>query len=228
MLETELYAPVKALFEEMGASVRAEVGDCDVYAVMPNGETIAAELKLHLNLDVIVQAVQRQNVADKVYIAVPGPKKSGLRKWHNIGTVLRRLEIGLITVKEDGARVTFPPKEYDRAAAKSRNRKKREKLDEEFSLRHGDLNTGGTNGKTVTVYRERCVLIASLAKKYKKIALCDIADISGYPKAKDAVMRNYYGWFENDGNDFRLSKKGKKDIEEYKELASELLREAEG
>lgn len=228
MPETELYAPVKALFEEMGASVRGEVGDCDVYAVMPDGEALAAELKLRLNLDVIVQAVLRQNVADKVYIAVPSPKKSGLRKWHNICTVLRRLEIGLITVKEEGAKVTFPPKEYDRSAAKSRNRKKRERLDEEFSLRHGDLNTGGTNGKTVTVYREGCILIAALAKKYKKIALSDICEMSGRKKARDAVMKNYYGWFENDGNDFWLSEKGEKEAEEYKKLANELLKEVEG
>lgn len=225
MPETELYMPVKKLLEDMGATVRAEVGDCDVYAVMPSGETVAVEMKLHLNLDVIVQAVLRQNVTDKVYIAVPGPKKNALRRWHNIGIVLRRLEIGLITVKKDGAKITFPPKEYDLKAAKSRHKTKSEGLKKEFSQRHGDLNVGGTKGKTVTVYRESCVLMAALAEKYGSIALSDIGDMTKNPKAAQAVKRNFYGWFENDGERFCLSEKGKKETEEYADLKDELMKE---
>ena len=85
--------PVKSLLESMGAVVKGEVGDIDIFGLMPDGRTVAVEMKLHLNLDVIIQAVLRQKVADSVYIAVPSPKKSMLRRWHNIGTVLRRLEI---------------------------------------------------------------------------------------------------------------------------------------
>ena len=77
MPETDLYMPVKTLFENMGYSVKAEVLDADVLAVK-DGETVAIELKLSLNLDVIVQAALRQKVADKVYIAVPPAKRAAL------------------------------------------------------------------------------------------------------------------------------------------------------
>ena len=139
MPETDLYMPVKTLFENMGYSVKAEVLDADVLAVK-DGETVAIELKLSLNLDVIVQAALRQKVADKVYIAVPPAKRAALKKRQNISHVLRRLEIGLITVREDEAKITFEAKEFDRRGAISRSKKTREKMMDEFSLRHGDEN----------------------------------------------------------------------------------------
>ena len=76
MPETDLYMPVKSLLESMGAVVKGEVGDIDIFGLMPDGRTVAVEMKLHLNLDVIIQAVLRQKVADSVYIAVPSPKKA--------------------------------------------------------------------------------------------------------------------------------------------------------
>lgn len=227
MPETELYAPVKELLEKSGYTVKAEVGDCDVFAVAENGETLAVELKLHLNLDVIVQAVMRQKIADKVYVAVPSPKKSSLKRRNNISVVLRRLEIGLITVKKDGAKITFPAKAYDRDAAVKRSRSKREKIEEEFIKRHGDRNVGGTKGKTVTLYRERAVLIAALAEKYGKIAFSDIAEMAGDKKARELIKRNYYGWFSSDNEFFALTEKGKDELCEYRELADELIKEAE-
>ena len=62
MPETDLYSPVKKLLTEMGYSVKAEIMDADVFGVKGE-ETIAVELKLSLNLDVIVQAALRQKVA---------------------------------------------------------------------------------------------------------------------------------------------------------------------
>lgn len=225
MPETDLYLPVKNLLENMGAEVKAEVGDIDIFAVMPDGKSAAVEMKLHLNLDVIVQAVLRQKVADLVYIAVPSPNKSTLRRWHNIGTVLRRLEIGLITVKKDGAKVTFPPGGYDRAASIKRSAGKRKKIEREFSLRHGDLNTGGTNGKKITVYRERCILVAETIKRRGEITENEIEG------ADRILKRNCYGWFLKKGELFSLTDKGKEELSYYEEntpeLIEELMKEAE-
>ncbi len=228
MPETELYEPVKKLLEEEGYNVKGEVGDCDVYAVSPDGKTLAAELKLRLNLDVLVQAAQRQKLADSVYIAVPSPKRSSLKRWQNICHLLRRLEIGLITVKPEGAKITFEAKAFDRAAAYRRSKKTREKIEEEFSLRHGDLNVGGTKGKTVTLYRERAVLLAALSDKYGRIRILDAPYMTGNPKASSIIKNNYYGWFENDKKHFWLTDKGKEELLSYSELAKQLLKEAEG
>lgn len=228
MPETELYAPVKKLLESMGYSVKAEVGDCDAFGVLPDGSTAAVEMKLRLNLDVIIQAVDRQKIADRVYIAVPSPKKSTLKRWNSIGIVIRRLGIGLITVKKDGAKITFEPGEYDMKAAEARSKGKRKKLEAEFLQRHGDQNTGGTNGKTVTVYRENAILIAALAEKYGSIALSDIGKMAGVAKAGDIVKRNYYGWFKAEDDVLCLTELGKSELSEYRELADKMLKEAEG
>ncbi len=228
MQETELYAPVKELLENMGYSVKAEVGDCDAFGVLPDGSTAAVEMKLRLNLDVIIQAVDRQKLADKVYIAVPSPKKSTLKRWNSIGIVIRRLGIGLITVKERGAKITFEPREYDMKAAEARNKGRRKRLETEFLQRHGDQNTGGTNGKTVTVYRENAILIAALAEKYGSIAFSDIGKMAGIAKARDIVNRNYYGWFKAEDDEFGLTDRGKSELSEYRELADKMLKEAEG
>lgn len=230
MPETDLYMPVKSLLESMGASVKGEIADIDIFALMPDGKSIAVEMKLHLNLDVIVQAVLRQKVADSVYIAVPSPKKSMLRRWHNIGIVLRRLEIGLITVKKDGAKVTFPPGGYDREAARKRSAGKRESIEKEFSLRHGDLNTGGTKGKKITVYREKSILIAEIVKKCKEVTARELSVKTKNPDAEKIVKRNVYGWFLKCGDNISLSERGRDELLHYEknnpELMCELMKEA--
>ena len=47
MAETDLYMPVKSLLESMGAVVKGEVGDIDIFGLMPDGRTVAVEMKLH-------------------------------------------------------------------------------------------------------------------------------------------------------------------------------------
>ena len=227
MLETDLYEPVKNLFQNMGYEVKAEVLDVDVLAVN-DVESVAIELKLHLNLEVITQAVLRQRIADKVFIAVPSPKRADLRRWQNISLILRRLEIGLITVKADSAKITFPAKAYDRKAAFNRAKSQREALMEEFAKRHGDLNVGGVNGKTMTLYRERAILVAALSEKYGKIKISDLPSLSGNPKAKSIVENNYYDWFKKTGDTYSVTKKGKEETKEYGELKEILLSEVEG
>lgn len=227
MPETDLYNPVKNLLTEMGYSVKAEIMDADVFGVKGE-ETVAVELKLSLNLDVIVQAALRQKVADKVYIAVPPAKRASLKKRQNISHVLRRLEIGLITVREDEAKISFEAKAFDRKGAVSRAKKTKEKMMDEFTLRHGDENVGGTNGKTMTVYRERAILIAALSEKYGEIKLSDIPYLSGNPKAKSIIESNYYGWFIKNDKKYSITDKCRKELKSYAKLKKTLLAEAEG
>ncbi|MBN9374131.1 MAG: hypothetical protein J0I40_01825, partial [Cellulomonas sp.] len=107
MLERDLYAPVKALLEERGYAVQAEVASCDAVAVRGD-ECCAVELKLRLNLEVIVQAAARQRFADAVYVAIPAPGRAYYTaRFRDVCRVLRRLDVGLITVRAGGARVDF-------------------------------------------------------------------------------------------------------------------------
>ena len=60
MKETDLYPPVKRYLEDQGYTVKGEIDDCDVVAVRSGDTPVVVELKLTLNLNVILQAVARQ------------------------------------------------------------------------------------------------------------------------------------------------------------------------
>lgn len=62
--ETDLYEPVKKLFEGMGFSVYSEVKDCDLMAVKEE-KTIIAELKKSFNITLVYQLLDRQSFLQK-------------------------------------------------------------------------------------------------------------------------------------------------------------------
>tara|TARA_B110000858_G_scaffold197565_1_gene259666 strand:- start:26 stop:331 length:306 start_codon:yes stop_codon:yes gene_type:complete len=90
MKESDLYLPLKKFLEKQGYEVKAEVKNCDVVAVKKPAANEEAqpptiiELKLSLNLEVILQAVDRLILSPIVYIGVPDScgalkKKKGKR-----------------------------------------------------------------------------------------------------------------------------------------------------
>ncbi len=96
--EVDLYKPVKDYFTAEGYDVYGEVNDCDVVAVKEE-ELIIVELKLRLNLDLVMQATKRQRLSDQVIVAIPKPKFSfRSQKWRDICYLMRRLEVGLLLV----------------------------------------------------------------------------------------------------------------------------------
>ena len=74
LLESDLYGPVRDYLQDLGYEVKGEVKSCDVTA-MRDGELIVVELKRGFTLELIYQAINRQRVADGVYVAVPLPKR---------------------------------------------------------------------------------------------------------------------------------------------------------
>jgi hypothetical protein len=70
LLERDLYEPVRQWLMDRGYNPKAEVMGCDILA-LKDELALAVELKVTLNLEVILQAVDRQRFADMVYIAVP-------------------------------------------------------------------------------------------------------------------------------------------------------------
>ena len=71
MKESDLYPPVRLFLEGQGYEVKGEVKNCDVVAVRDDEEPVVVELKLTLNLDLLVQAIARLALTQNVYVAVP-------------------------------------------------------------------------------------------------------------------------------------------------------------
>jgi len=223
--EEDLYAPVRSYFENMGYTVNGEVLHCDATAVKGN-VLVAVEMKTSLNLDVILQAVQRQKAADFTYIAVP--KNSRImrrRRWQHICHLLKRLELGLllVTLRKSGSTVeeAIQPIPFDRARSISSARQKRKAMIHEIQERHGDYNTGGsTRKKLVTSYRETVIQIAVILKEYGPCAVKKIREAGELPeKTGQILIKNYYGWFEKEGRGvYKLTDKALAELENFPEL----------
>lgn len=230
MKEVELYAPVKELLTSLGYEVRAEVKDMDVMA-MKDSSFIAVELKTSLTLKLLLQATQRQKLAEKVYVAIPAPggRQRFSKAYKEYEHLLRRLELGLILVHFKGepyAELVFEPKPCDRNAFLSRNKKKRTAALHEASGRHGDGNTGGTNGKLMTVYREKALLAACYLSEKGEMSVKELRERTGNENMQAMLRNNHYGWFEKTARGvYRLTEAGSKALEEYGETARVLKQE---
>ena len=70
-METALYLPVKRFLENLGFTVKGEIGGCDLVALSAGDPPIVVigELKLSFNLELILQAVDRAGACDEVWLA---------------------------------------------------------------------------------------------------------------------------------------------------------------
>jgi hypothetical protein len=228
MKETELYQPVKDLFEDMGYQVFGEVKDIDVVAVKDD-EKVIIELKTSFSMKLVLQAVKRQKIYDDVYVAVPMPvfKKRFSKDFEDKEYLLRRLELGLIYVSLETdnpyAQVVLDPKAFDLSMSRSRNKRKRDLVDRELSGRNGDNNVGGTRGKLVTAYREKALVIASYLRDAESMTTKELKEVCCNPKTTQILYKNYYGWFEREGTGvYKLSDKGRSELENYNHIIGKL------
>jgi len=162
MKESDLYLPLKRFLESQNYEVKGEVQDCDALAVRGKEAPVVVELKLSLNLNVVLQAVERLPLTPKVYIAIPKQCKILNRRRRHIIKLLRMLGLGLIVIDLDqetsGVKVLIDPGEYRPRKSKHRQ----ERLLGEFMKRVGDPNLGGIEKRKgiMTVYRQRALAIA--------------------------------------------------------------------
>lgn len=192
--EADLYPHIKAYLERQGYTVKGEVGAADLVATRGDDEPVIVELKLRLNLTLYHQAVSRLAITDLVYLAVPKPSGKSARRALRENTMLcRRLGLGFLTVRKDGAvEAQCDPGPY----APRKNAKKRAKLLREFDRLEGDPNDGGaTRHGIVTAYRQdalRCALYLAEAGAEKGAI---IAKATGVENATTLMRDNHYGWF---------------------------------
>ncbi|MFK7877547.1 MAG: DUF2161 domain-containing phosphodiesterase [Paracoccaceae bacterium] len=196
MRETDLYPPIKSLFEEQGYVVKSEVGAVDVVAVRGGEPPVVVELKTAFSLSLFHQAIARLSVSDEVYVAVPHkPGKRFLRAVKDNVKLARRLGIGLMTVRLSDGLVTLHCDPGPYAPRKSKPRTA--SLLKEFARRQGDPNAGGqTRSGLVTAYRQDALRIAIYVFEAGASKGADVARATGVQVATRMMRDNHYGWFE--------------------------------
>jgi hypothetical protein len=212
--ESDLYLPVKRFLESQGYEVKGEVADCDVAAVRGEEELVVVELKLSLNLELVMQAVERLAVTSRVYIGVPVGNHN-LRRRRRIVKLLRMLGIGLLVIDPDverhGVDAILDPGEYRPRIS----RRRRELLLREFVRRVGDPNLGGASVRSgvMTAYRQRALQIALFLQSNGPTKAASVAAAIGDPKARIILYRDVYGWFERPSNGvYAISPQGEMEL----------------
>lgn len=224
ILEEDLYMPIHDYFTEQGYMVHGEVKDCDI-TLSKDNELIIIELKRTMSLKLLTQAAKRQQMTRSVYIAIPQPKYSVYtKKWKDLCYILRRLELGFITVsfKNSTGRVqiVFDPSPFDRQKSMQSSKKRREALLKEIRHRHINYNKGGsTKTRLMTAYRENAVHIACCLKRLGNLSPHKLRELGTGNKTQSILYKNFYGWFEREGRGiYRLSEKGEEVFRLYPEL----------
>ncbi len=215
--ESDLYPPLKRFLESQNYTVKGEVHDCDAVAVRDGEAPVIVELKLSLNLNLVLQAVERLALSPSVYIAVPQRSFPGNRR-RRIVKLLRMLGLGLLLIdlqtKRGGVAVLLDPGEYRPRKSKYR----RQRLLGEFSKRLGDPNLGGKDKRhgIMTAYRQRALAIAQFLQKEGPSKASGISRALEDPKARDILYRDVYGWFDRVAfGVYDLSPRGGREIETW-------------
>ena len=194
--EADLYLPIKRFLESQRYEVKGEIRGCDVFAIRGSEDPVVVELKLTLNLGVVLQAVNRLAVTPKVYVGVPGRCPTLRTRRRAIIKLLRMLGLGLLSVghgrETASVAVLLDPGEYRPRRSKPR----RERLLGEFARRVGDPNLGGTKGGLMTAYRQVALEIARFLRTNGPTKASHVARAVGEPKARAILYQDVYGWFE--------------------------------
>ena len=218
--ESELFAPVKTMFENMGYQVNAEVKNCDVTAVKDD-ELIITELKKNLSVALLAQGLKRQKTGAVTYIAVPKPKHYSPKTFRDTLYVIKKLELGLIFVNLLGthsyAEIIYEPRPFKpvkKDAAKFR------KIMTEINGRSIDTNTGGVTGRKIaTAYTEKCIHIACILDMYGELSPKKVREYGGDEKCASIMRINAYGWFKRVKKGvYAITTEGRKALLEYPEL----------
>ena len=207
--ETDLYEPIRAFLEEEGYQVQAEVKNCDIAAVR-DGQLVIVELKKAFNLKLVYQGLERQSLTEQVFVAIPRPKKGQREKaWKDMLKLLKRLELGLLTVALDSPLQTVDVVLEPSDSIAWKNRKKREKVQAELENRQVDANVGGmTRRKIMTAFREKSIRLACLLEKEGQVSLASFRE-RGMEDYVGILSRNYDKWFKRvEKGVYALSEKG--------------------
>lgn len=231
--ESDLYPPVCEYFKSLGYDVLAEVKNCDLVA-QKDDEIIIAELKRTFSLKLVYQAIDRQSISNIVYVVIPRPKKGAKgTEWRNMLKLMKKLNIGIITVAMDSPLKTVDIVSVPEDLTKPKNTSKKASLKKEVSARNIRTNIGGINKtKILTAYREKSIFALCILEILKEIKPSQLNHIMNEKYAGYILSRNYYGWFKKISKGiYGISKKGievlygneyPEAVEYYREKAKEV------
>jgi hypothetical protein len=217
-LESDLYAPVKALLEGQGYVVKGEVRGCDVVAVRGAEPPVVVELKRVFGLSLVLQGVDRLSLTDSVYLAVG----QWPRQMKNVRKLCRRLGLGFIVVGNGKADIVLDPLPY----APRKNKRKAGRLLGEHARRVGDPNPGGQamRAPLMTAYRQqalRCAELLAMNGPMRPAAMRAAADV---PNAAAILRSDVYGWFERvERGVYAITPKGRQGLEQFDRSAATQL-----
>lgn len=209
-LESDLYAPVKALLEGQGYVVKGEVRGCDVVGVRGDEPPVVVELKRSFGLSLVLQGVDRLALSERVYLAVgkwPKPMKA-------IKKLCRRLGLGLLVVEGGRAEIALDPAPYQPRL----NKHKKGRLLGEHARRVGDPNVGGSTTRVplMTAYRQEALRCAALLAANGPMAPKAMRAAADVPNAAKILLSDYYGWFERiERGLYGITPKGRSGVAEF-------------
>jgi hypothetical protein len=213
-LETALYDPVKRFLEAAGYAVKGEVGGCDLVGIT-EGEpplVVVCELKQSFNLELILQAVDRQAQSDEVWIAarvsLRGKGRESDRRYRDL---CRRLGLGMLGVGTgDTVEIIVSPV----SPLPKKNTRKRIRLVEEHRRRRGDPTAGGSTRQPImTAYRQQALACAA-ALREGPLRPRDLKATT--PIAAKILLHNVYGWFDRvDRGVYALTSAGQAALERW-------------
>ena len=193
-METTLYLPVKRFLELAGYTVKGEIGGCDIVALSDDEPPllVVCELKQSFNLELILQAVDRQALSDEVWIAARvSARGKGRESDRRFRDLCRRLGFGMLGVSDSGSVdiIVSPISPMPKKNARKRNR-----LVDEHRRRKGDPTAGGSTRKPImTAYRQQALACAA-ALQSGPLRPRDIK--ASAPSAAKILLHNVYGWFD--------------------------------
>ncbi len=209
--EIEISEPIENYLEDLGYKVRSEVKGCDITAIKDE-HLVVVECKTSLSLKLIYQCVDRQEFCDNVYMALPIINSKAIPNRKYLMKLLKRLELGLITVTfmktKKRVDIVLDPKEYK----KKRKLRHKAKVINEIHERSGNYNRGGSVGRELmTAYRERTIEIARLLSEHGSMSSPQLKKLGTSPKTYTILYNNHYGWFFKDEGvgKYGLTEKGK-------------------
>ncbi len=217
-VEKDLFEPVKNYFVNLNYEVDGEVLNCDLVAVR-NDEIVIVELKKTFNLKVVQQAIDRQEITDKVYIAIPMYKI--FRDAEKQIALCKRLGIGLIFVDLTWSNKHFIALEPRMKINIVKYRK--QWLLDEFNGRKVKNTTGGAVGiEHYTTYFQKNVELACILEKEGQCSLTTLRSKYNFKKT-NIVYQDFYRWFINvEKGVYALNENGFEEIhsEKNKEIYS--------
>lgn len=213
-METALYEPVKHFLEGAGYVVKGEVGGCDLVGIT-DGEpplVVVCELKQTFNLELVLQAVDRQAQSDEVWIAartsLRGKGRESDRRFRDL---CRRLGFGMLGVGAgDVVEIIVSPV----SPLPKKNTRKRIRLVEEHRRRKGDPTAGGSTRQPImTAYRQQALACAA-ALQAGPLRPRDLKATT--PIAARILLDNVYGWFDRiDRGVYGLNSAGQQALERW-------------